>query len=90
MRAQPGWSAYAASKAGLINFALTMAEELKSRQIKVYCLSPGRCATPLRRILAPNENPDSIMQPSEVADFVKYLLRRDKVLDNQIIVIKRT
>lgn len=89
MRAQPGWSAYAASKAGLINFALTMASELKNFNIKVYCIAPGRCATPLRKILAPNEDQSKLMQPEEVAAFVKYLADDGKFLNDQVIIIKQ-
>ncbi|WP_051280711.1 SDR family oxidoreductase [Anaerovorax odorimutans] len=89
MRPQPGWSAYAASKAGLINFSLTMAEELKDYNMKVYCLAPGRCATPLRKILAPNEDPKTIMQPQEVAQFIEYLITNENLIDNQVIVVKK-
>jgi len=88
-RAQPGWSAYSAAKAGLINFSLTMSEELKEYDMRVYCISPGRCATPLRKILAPNEDQSTIMQPDEVAEFVYYLINYDKVLDNQVIIVKK-
>jgi NAD(P)-dependent dehydrogenase (short-subunit alcohol dehydrogenase family) len=88
-RPQAGWSAYASSKAGLINFALTMSEELKSYNIKTYCISPGRCATKLRKKLAPNENQDIIMQPSEVADFIYYLAKYDNVLNGQNIIVKK-
>ncbi len=90
MRPQTGWSAYAASKAGLINFSLTMSEELKDYNIKVYCVAPGRCATPLRSILAPNEDPNTIMQPDEVAEFIEYLANKDKVIDGQAIVVKKS
>lgn len=88
-RAQPGWSAYAASKAGVINFSLTMAEELKNYYIKVYCLAPGRCATDLRRKLAPDEDQSKIMQPEDVAELVHYLVSKDKFIDGQPIVVKQ-
>lgn len=88
-RPQVGWSAYSSSKAGLINFALTMSEELTPYGIKAYCVSPGRCATNLRRKLAPNENQDTIMQPLEVASFVSYLINSDNVLNGQNIIVKK-
>lgn len=88
-RPQPGWLAYASSKAGLINFSLTMNEELKDYNIKTYCISPGRCATPLREILAPNEDQTKIMQPEEIAEFVQYLICEDKILDGQNIINKK-
>ena len=74
MSARPGWSAYAASKASVINFSDTMAEELKPYGIRTYCIAPGRTATELRKLLVPNEDPNSIMQPEHVAQVVHFLL----------------
>jgi 3-oxoacyl-[acyl-carrier protein] reductase len=88
-RASPGWSAYGAAKAALINFSLSMAEELKPYNIQVYCVSPGRCATDLRRTLAPDEDMTRIMQPEEVADFVAYLLEEPGLLSGQVINTKK-
>lgn len=68
-RPSPRWAAYAASKAALINLGVTAAAELAGR-VRVYTLTPGRCATDLRRRLAPDEDPATIMQPAEVADVV--------------------
>ena len=87
---RPGWSAYAASKAGIINFSLTMAEELKEYDIKVYCLSPGRTATQLRKTLAPEEDQSTILQPENIADTVMFLLSRDgDFIDGQSITIRK-
>ena len=87
-RPQPLWAGYAASKAGLINFALTASEEFKESGIDVFCVTPGRCATELRRKIAPDEDPSKIMQPSSVAEFIKYLIEFGKHLRGQSIIIK--
>ena len=87
MRSSPGWSAYSSSKSGLINFAGTMSDELKQYNIKVYCISPGRCNTPLRKILCPTENGNLIMQPEEPARVVEFLLKQGNSLDGQNIVV---
>jgi NAD(P)-dependent dehydrogenase (short-subunit alcohol dehydrogenase family) len=87
-RAQPGWSAYAASKAGVINLSMSMSEELKPYGIRVYCISPGRCATELRKKLAPDEDPTKIMQPEEVADFVYFLIHDGELIDGQNIRVR--
>jgi len=42
----PGFTAYAASKAAVRNFARGWALELKDRQIRVNCMSPGAIDTP--------------------------------------------
>lgn len=88
-RPSPGWSAYAAAKAGLVNFSLTMSEELKGYGTKVYCISPGRCATELRKILAPEEDPAKIMQPEEIAELIYYLAVYDQVLSGQNITVRK-
>lgn len=84
-----GWSAYAASKAGVINFSLTMADELRTYNIKVFCICPGRTATDLRKKLVPNEDPHSIMQPRAVVEVVKYCLCEESdVLEGQPILVR--
>ncbi|MBN2668406.1 MAG: SDR family oxidoreductase [Bacteroidales bacterium] len=89
LTARPGWSAYAASKAGLINFSETMAEELREYNIKVFIVAPGRTATDLRRKLAPNEDPRTIMQTSKVAGIVSFLLTdQSDVIEGQVIQVR--
>jgi len=86
---RPGWSAYAAAKSGVINFSNAIAEELKDYKIKVFVICPGRTATPLRKILAPNEDPNSIMQPEAVADVVMMCFTKQaEVLEGQPILVR--
>lgn len=88
--ARPGWLAYASSKAALISISQTLSEELSDYGILVYCISPGRCATELRKILAPDEDPTTIMQPSEVGEIVKQLLSDTGIcLDGQNIIVRK-
>lgn len=87
---RPGWLAYASSKAAVVNFSTALADELAGTGIKVYTISPGRCATELRRALAPEEDMSKIMQPEEVADVIATLLRdTESILDGQNIVVRR-
>ncbi|WP_411328591.1 SDR family oxidoreductase [Anaerofustis stercorihominis] len=87
---RPGWVAYAAAKAGVISLSKTLADELRGYKIKVYCISPGRCATELRRILAPEEDPATIMQTEDVADVIANLLSSgENCLDGQDIVVRQ-
>ncbi|OPJ65056.1 SDR family oxidoreductase [Clostridium oryzae] len=88
--ARPGWLAYAASKAAVISISKTLSAELQEYGIKVYCISPGRCATELRKILAPDEDPTTIMQPEDVAVVVRNLLSdMGDCLDGQDITIRQ-
>ena len=90
MTPRPGWLAYASSKAAIISMSQTLSEELAEYGILVYCISPGRCATELRRILAPDEDQSKIMQPEEVAAVVGNLLNNDGIcLDGQNIVVRK-
>lgn len=68
-----GWLTYSASKAALIAMSAVMKEELAIYGTRVVCISPGRCATDLRRKLAPDEDPSTIMQPEHVAAVMEML-----------------
>jgi 3-oxoacyl-[acyl-carrier protein] reductase len=68
-----GWLTYSASKAAVINMSEVMREELAIYGTRVVCISPGRTATALRRVLAPNEDPSTIMQPQDVAAVIEML-----------------
>ena len=86
---RPGWLAYASSKAAVVSLSATLADELAGSGIKSYSISPGRTATELRRKLAPEEDPTSIMQPSQVADVIAQLMRDTEVtLDGQNIIVR--
>lgn len=90
MTPRPGWLSYASSKAALISMSQTLTEELSEYNIKMYCVSPGRCATDLRKKLAPDEDPTTIMQPSEVAEVIVRLIDPcEMCLDGQNIVIRK-
>lgn len=86
---RPGRSAYAASKAAVINFSLSIAEELRPYGIKVYCIAPGAVATDLRKQIAPDEDFETIMQPGELAEFVVDIIEDGQMLDNQVIQARR-
>ena len=87
---RPGWSVYAMSKAAVIEMSLTLSEELATYGIKVYCLSPGRCATELRRKLAPEEDPTKIMQPEIVGrEIARMASDGEMCLDGQDIVLRQ-
>lgn len=85
-----GWTAYSASKAALINFSDALREELDMFGTRVICLSPGRCATDLRKVLAPEEDPSTIMQPESVADVVSFMLSDiGRYVDTNNIVVRK-
>jgi NAD(P)-dependent dehydrogenase (short-subunit alcohol dehydrogenase family) len=87
--ARAGRAAYSASKAAVINFSLSMAEELKPYNIKVYCVCPGACDTDMRHYINPDDNFKSMMKPNEIGKFVIDLIVDGKFLDGQILEVKR-
>ncbi|MGY2003826.1 SDR family NAD(P)-dependent oxidoreductase [Blastococcus sp. SYSU DS1024] len=73
IQGRSGWLTYSASKAAVINMSEVMREELAIYGTRVVCISPGRTATDLRRTLAPDEDPSTIMQPEHVAQVIEML-----------------
>ena len=89
MSSRPGWLTYASSKASVIAMSSTLSNELSEYKIKTYCLSPGRCATSLRKKLAPDEDASTIMPPKAVGDIIANLLTsEERYLDGQNIVVR--
>jgi 3-oxoacyl-[acyl-carrier protein] reductase len=84
-----GWLTYSASKAAVISMSEVMKEELAIYGTRVVCISPGRCATDLRRTLAPNEDPSTIMQPEHVAKVIAMLASDvGRFVDSQNLVVR--
>ncbi len=73
-RPAPYWGAYAVSKFGIEGFSLLLAEELKSRNIKVYAFNPGATRTQMRALAYPQEDPSTLKPPEKVADFLIKLV----------------
>ena len=70
-------SAYTASKHAVVGFTKSLALEMKPHGIRVNAVCPGPVATPLRARNYPNEDPQTITQPAEVAQVILYLSCRD-------------
>jgi len=56
----PGQANYAASKAGLIGFSKSVAQEVASRQVRINCVAPGFIATDMTDAMT-DEQKESIM-----------------------------
>jgi 3-oxoacyl-[acyl-carrier protein] reductase len=89
MNGRSGWLTYSASKAAVINMSQVLREELSVYGTRVICLSPGRCATDLRRTLAPGEDLTTIMQPQEVAKVIRLMLTEGRYIDSENLVVRQ-
>lgn len=84
-----GWLTYSSSKAALIAMSQVLKEELAIYGTRVITISPGRCATALRRKLAPDEDPTTIMQPEDVADAIRMLTSPvGRYVDSENLVVR--
>lgn len=70
----PNAVGYGASKAGLIYMIGAAARDLAADGIRIIGLSPGAVSTPMRAALFPDENPNELLQPEDVAEAVISLL----------------
>lgn len=89
LNGRAGWLTYSASKAAMINMSEVLRDELRIYGTRVVCLTPGRCATGLRKTLAPDEDPTTIMQPEDVAEVVSMLTTSaGRFIDSQHIIVR--
>jgi 3-oxoacyl-[acyl-carrier protein] reductase len=77
----PGQSNYAASKAGLVGFARSLARELGPRNITVNVVAPGFVATDMTAVLSDERRAEIVAgvplgryaDPAEIASTVRFL-----------------
>ena len=78
LRANPGWSSYAASKFALRALADALRDEEARHGVRVTTVYPGRTATPMQRSVHEQEGrayePNALIQPADVAAVVKGAL----------------
>ncbi len=81
------WGGYGASKAAAETLLLSYAEENASLGgIRVAIVDPGATRTAMRAKAYPGENPESIKEPSVVADAILTLLTEDFDTGRRIVV----
>ncbi len=63
------WSAYSASKSGLVAFAQSLHEELEANTtISVHCINPGKVRTAFRMRAYPGIEPESLTAPEKAIE----------------------
>lgn len=61
------YSIYSSTKAAIVNFVQAMSEEWYDYGVRINCINPERCNTPMRRKNFGSEPKDSLLDPIEVA-----------------------
>jgi len=81
------YATYSASKFGLMGFTEAIAAEGRPHNIKVAAICPGPVATRLRAGNHPNDVPEKLMQPQDIADAALFLVTQpDKTYIPEVIV----
>lgn len=75
-RGRGGWGPYAVSKHGLEGLTDTLADELADDGVCVVSVNPGGTATDMRAKAYPDEDPDTLPTPEQVAQTFALLIER--------------
>jgi NAD(P)-dependent dehydrogenase (short-subunit alcohol dehydrogenase family) len=83
----PSWSAYCASKFGLIGFTNSLREELRGLGIKVTAVIPGPTDTLLWREIPGNWDRTKMIKPNDIAKAVVNIYKQPKEVMTEEIVL---
>ena len=75
--AKANWGAYGVSKFATEGFTRALAEELRSRNIRVNAVNPGPVATEMRHQAFPDEDQRTLRKPEDILDAFVYLASDD-------------
>ena len=85
--AGPRYATYSTSKFGLMGFTQAIAAEGRPYNVKVAAICPGPVATRLRAGNHPNDVPEKLMQPQDIADVALFLVTQpDKTYIPEVMV----
>lgn len=84
-KGRPNWSAYCASKAGVISLTQSLAEE----GIMAYCISPHRTKSKMRKVLFPNENQETLLNPEAIGELVADVISGMYPNGSHIVISKK-
>jgi len=89
-RATATRASYSAAKFGVVGFGEAVALDLKDHGVTVSNVLPGPILTPLRRRSVPNEDPNLLIGPEEVAEAILFLVTRPRdVIIPEIMIYPR-
>jgi NAD(P)-dependent dehydrogenase (short-subunit alcohol dehydrogenase family) len=84
----PNWSAYCASKFGLLGFTNSLREELRGKGIKVTAIIPGPFDTPLWDEIPGNWDRKRMMRAEDIARMVVNVYRQPReTLTEEVVMM---
>jgi NAD(P)-dependent dehydrogenase (short-subunit alcohol dehydrogenase family) len=86
---QPWLSVYSATKAAVIGWTQAMNKELNGEGVKSVALCPGFVDTPMTEFIREHVRPEDMIQTSDVAEAVRFLLRTSPACVVPEIVFQR-
>ncbi len=81
-------SAYCASKHALLGFTRSMSSELKHKNVRTFCVSPGSVKTKMGKQVQ-NQDFQTFIDPEEVAEYIVFATSFDSEMISDEIVMKR-
>ena len=72
---QPWLSVYAATKAAVLNFTVATEKEVGHEGVSCTALAPGFVDTPMTEFVREQVKPEEMIQPEDMAEAVRFLLR---------------
>ncbi len=85
-RGRAGYSAYSATKAGVVNLTQALAEEWDESRVRINCINPQRTHTPMRTQAFGDEPLDTLLDPADVARVTLNVAASD--LTGQIVTVQ--
>ena len=79
---------YRATKHALLGFSKAVHKELRDYNVRTFCISPGPIKTKMGEILE-NENYQTFINPSDIADFIINLISYDTEMFSEEIRLGR-
>ena len=79
---------YRAAKHAILGFSKAVHKELRDYNVRTFCISPGPIKTGMGKILE-NENYQTFINPSDIADFIANLISYDTEMFSEEIRLGR-
>jgi len=79
---------YCASKHALLGFSRSLFSELKDKNVRVFCISPGSTQTKMGKI-SKDQKFETFLDPKEIAEYVVFLIKFDNQLVSEEIRLNR-